>query len=271
MRIKPLLATACAVTVVATSAFGTIAFLTDRDQVTNTFTVGNVIIDMEETDVTPEGEIEYDVNDDGVTDVVVDPTTGEVTDPTTGNEVPGYSYDDETGTVTPNGGTPIEPSTTDGNEYHLVPGKIYTKDPTMTIVEGSEESYVRMMVTVTGVKELDKIVQENVTGATAFELEHFLPADNLNDDVWKFVQATDDTVANTRTFEYRYHKTVAGTDGELEPLFTQIQAPGYLTYETLKALTEAGFKIDVEGQAIQVTTFENDEDAAWEAFDNQNN
>ena len=52
MKIKSILATACALTVVTGAAFGTIAFLTDRDEVNNTFTVGDVQISVEETDVT---------------------------------------------------------------------------------------------------------------------------------------------------------------------------------------------------------------------------
>ena len=48
---KALLLTLCAVLLVAASVLGTMAYLTSRDQVVNTFTVGNVAITLDETDV----------------------------------------------------------------------------------------------------------------------------------------------------------------------------------------------------------------------------
>ena len=48
---KALLLTLCAVLLVAASVLGTMAYLTSRDQVVNTFTVGSVAITLDETDV----------------------------------------------------------------------------------------------------------------------------------------------------------------------------------------------------------------------------
>ena len=50
-RNKALLLTLCAVLLVAASVLGTMAYLTSKDQVVNTFTVGNVKITLDETDV----------------------------------------------------------------------------------------------------------------------------------------------------------------------------------------------------------------------------
>ena len=50
-RTKVLLTLACAVLLVAASVMGTLAYLTSNDSVTNTFTVGNVKITLDETDV----------------------------------------------------------------------------------------------------------------------------------------------------------------------------------------------------------------------------
>lgn len=50
-KTKVLLTLACAVLLVAASVMGTMAYLTSKDTVTNTFTVGNVKITMDETDV----------------------------------------------------------------------------------------------------------------------------------------------------------------------------------------------------------------------------
>lgn len=48
---KALLLALCAVSLVTASVFGTMAYLTDKKTVTNTFTVGSVAITMDETDV----------------------------------------------------------------------------------------------------------------------------------------------------------------------------------------------------------------------------
>lgn len=50
-RTKALLLTLCALMLVAASVFGTMAYLTSTDEVKNTFTVGNVAITLDETDV----------------------------------------------------------------------------------------------------------------------------------------------------------------------------------------------------------------------------
>ena len=51
IKTKALLMSLCAVLLVAASVLGTMAYLTDSKDVKNTFTVGNVAITMDETDV----------------------------------------------------------------------------------------------------------------------------------------------------------------------------------------------------------------------------
>lgn len=48
---KALLLSLCAVVLVTASVLGTMAYLTSTDEVVNTFTVGNVVITLDETDV----------------------------------------------------------------------------------------------------------------------------------------------------------------------------------------------------------------------------
>ena len=48
---KALLLSLCAVMLVTASVLGTMAYLTSTDEVVNTFTVGNVAITLDETDV----------------------------------------------------------------------------------------------------------------------------------------------------------------------------------------------------------------------------
>lgn len=50
-RSKALLLALCAVVLVVATVFGTMAYLTSTDEVKNTFTVGNVAITLDETDV----------------------------------------------------------------------------------------------------------------------------------------------------------------------------------------------------------------------------
>lgn len=52
---KALLLTFCAVLLVVASVLGTIAYLTANDKVTNTFTVGQVAINLDEAKVNPDG------------------------------------------------------------------------------------------------------------------------------------------------------------------------------------------------------------------------
>ncbi len=202
----------CVVMVCASSVFATVAYLTSRDAMLNTFTVGNVAIDLEETKVTPDGK-------------------------------------------------PVDPAekTQTGNEYHLIPGNTYVKDPTITIKAESEEAYVRMVVTMSnyaGLKAVfgdDFLPQNFVQGWDAAEWPCVAIVDNGNDTV---------------TYEFRYKEAVEGNaaDYALPALFTSFELPGEVTGEELALLD--GFKILVEGNAIQTSTFA-DADAAWAAFDAQ--
>lgn len=57
-KTKALLLSLCAVLLVVTTVFATMAFLTSKDQVTNTFTIGNVKITLDEAKVDLYGESE---------------------------------------------------------------------------------------------------------------------------------------------------------------------------------------------------------------------
>ena len=106
-KTKILLVALCAVLLVAASVAGTLAYLTSQETVVNTFTVGQVDIDLNETKATQDGV-----------------------------PVPGADRVQE-------------------NTYHLLPGMTYTKDPQITVKAGSEESYVRMLLTVDHLQQLD--------------------------------------------------------------------------------------------------------------------
>jgi len=56
MNMKKTLLALCALALVAGSVFGTLAYLTDSEAATNTFTVGKVAITLDEAKVTPDGK-----------------------------------------------------------------------------------------------------------------------------------------------------------------------------------------------------------------------
>lgn len=96
---RVLLLLACAVMLVSLSVGATLAYLTSKDEVVNTFTVGTVKITLDEA--------------------VVDSITGEM--------------------ITPD-------ERTQANEYHLMPGHNYWKDPTVHVTADSENCYIFVKV-----------------------------------------------------------------------------------------------------------------------------
>ena len=101
---KAIIAALCAGTLVVGSVAGTMAYLTSTDEVVNTFTVGNVAITLDETDVDINGA------QDGTTRVTE-------------------------------------------NQYKLVPGHTYIKDPKIHVAPDSEDCYLFVKVK----NEIDQI------------------------------------------------------------------------------------------------------------------
>lgn len=242
-KTKALLMSLCAVLLVAASVLGTMAYLTDSKDVKNTFTVGNVAINLDEAKV------------------------------------------DENGTqVVDKDGNPVARVTE--NEYKLLPGHTYVKDPTVTVLKPSVESYVRMKVTfnnadkiialctdpefegeVTGVENAFPLIRMvNFVKANAAKWDGIIP-DNMVDtedmlaNSKYFVKGTD----NTLTYYFYYNGTVAARDGNvvLPTLFDSITLPEWVTGDQLAKLKD--FQINVVAEAIQADGFKN-ADAAWAAF-----
>ena len=219
-RSKVLLTLLCAVALVATSVFGTLAYLTDKESVTNTFTVGQVGIKLDEAKVDVNGK--------------------------------------------PDGTNRWQPTTEDpAQEYHLLPGHTYTKDPTVTVDAGSERAYVRMLATITYKAEADAVFAKYQTDAL------FAPWLDINSN-WIVNGAPvteEDVVAGTisRTYEFRYKSDVAksATATKLPALFTTLTVPGAVTNEEIAHLQD--MVISVEAHAIQADGFTNAADA-WDHF-----
>ena len=177
------------------------------------------------------------------------------------------------------------------NSYKLMPGTTYTKDPTVTVKAGSEDSYVRMKVTFNNAKKIialctDPEFADEVTGTeNAFPLIRMVNYTDtavlywdglLLDNMFETEEMLAmpkyfayDKTADTLTYYFYYKATVSGTNGDvvLPVLFDSIKVPGWATGEQLKALDN--FRITVVAEAIQAGGFENNADKAWAAFAEQ--
>lgn len=187
-RSKALLLTLCAVLLVTASVLGTMAYLTSTDEVKNTFTVGQVMITLDEAAVNADGTLKY--KEDGTT--LADRVKG--------------------------------------NEYHLLPGHEYVKDPTVHVNAQSEDSWIFVKVengiaafeAATSTEEggyktiADQIVakgwtaldgvtgvyyksyDKSTTGADLVVFENFKMADNANNvDGWGNISADTTKVTVT--------------------------------------------------------------------------
>lgn len=145
------------------------------------------------------------------------------------------------------------------NSYKLLPGHVYDKDPTVTLLAGSETSYVKMTVTFSKASALDAIFAP--TGADLTSI--FKGYDAAN---WTAKGNTKDTTADTRTYEFWYKEAVGAptADVALDALFDSITVPGTITKEQLATIE--GMTITVNAYAIQADGFAT-ADAAWTAFE----
>ncbi len=207
---KKLMTALALVLVIAMSVAGTYAYLTSTDSVTNTFTVGQVNIKLDEAKANTDGSL-----------------------------VEGAAR-------------------VKANNYKLLPGHTYNKDPMVTVLEGSEASYIKMTVTFSKASELDAIFAP--TGADLTSIFNGYDSDN-----WNYKGNTKNTTDNTRTYEFWYKETVAAPDADvvLDALFDSITVPGTITNEQLETIE--GMTITVNAYAIQADGFKDAADA-WAAF-----
>lgn len=265
MKKKSLITMISLALVLVVGIAGTLAWLTDRDSVTNVFTVGDIEIEL----------------DEAVVDKYGNPLDEE------GNIVDNVEDADRTE-------KPADADKKEGNHYHLVPGETYVKDPTMTIFKDNEPSYVRMLVKVNCVEQLNAIFEKYAPAQPGDESEVTIEKIFLgyDDKSWEFfddyliTETVGDADVEKRVYEFRYIYSVdendvknyivptMDDDTRLAPLFTELKVPGVLTKEDLKTLEN--LVIEVEGHAIQAATFEADDvtgksaaQVAWDAFDAQ--
>ena len=132
--VKALLICVCALALVAASIFGTMAYLTDTQSVTNTFTVGKVDISLDEAKVT-----EYGVKD---------------------------------------GDTRVQE-----NEYKLIPGREYVKDPIVHVNSESESCWLFVKVE-NGIKDIETDTTAD-TIASQISANGWNPLENVTNVYYK--------------------------------------------------------------------------------------
>ncbi len=144
------------------------------------------------------------------------------------------------------------------NSYKLLPGHTYNKDPMVTVLKDSEESYIKMTVTFSKASALDAIFAPDGANLTSI----FNGYDAAN---WIAKGSTKDATADTRTYEFWYKETVGAPDGDvaLDPLFDSITVPGTITKEQLATIE--GMTITVNAYAIQADG-SSTADEAWSKY-----
>ncbi len=181
--------------------------------------------------------------------------------------------------------------TEDGNDdIHLLPGRKIPKDPTVTVLEGSENCYLRVKVTVDVSAGYKKPTDEGTNGTTPWEDEFEAWAKQFayayirngetpgfNSEDWTVVESeqgdcvinpNESTITYILTYKNGSTKNIVEkpeSDKEF-PVFTHVEVGRYQDNADLAKL--AGMKINVVAEAIQADGFE-DATAAWKAFEDQ--
>lgn len=230
MKVKQIIALVIVVALLMTgSVLVTMAYLTDTQTVRNVFTVGNIDMKLDETDVDLNGNPEKDAE-------------GNVLRTEEGNTyhlMPGHRYvKDPTVTVFAN------------SEECYVRLMVKVSNYAALNAAFPSEKYPQFYQTI--------------GGRTFFALEGLV--EGYNAAAWNCV---DLKVAGdgSATYEFRYKTTVAKStsDTPLEPLFTHVVIPGNVANDALQLINN--LTIDVTAHAIQIDGFNNDIADAWAAFD----
>jgi len=152
------------------------------------------------------------------------------------------------------------------NEYHLLPGHTYIKDPTVTVLANSEECYVRMKVQVTNLSNLKAAIPQ-ADNAGFYGADDVFLLQNLvggwDSGIWEFAGFTPE--GNDGTYEFRYFTKLPKVDSDtvLDDLFETITVPATVTNKQLAYLDYV--EITITADAIQADGFA-DAAAAWAAF-----
>lgn len=141
------------------------------------------------------------------------------------------------------------------NAYKILPAGVYKKDPTVTVLSGSDSAYIRVKLTVT---HADKL-------AAAIGKENIYKMFDVKSD-WTVVDANPALTGTSIVYELRYKEPVAALTGDvkLASVFSQVTVPASIDNTQLAALNE--MEISLVAEAIQAQGLAT-ATAAWNAFD----
>ncbi|MBR2037595.1 MAG: SipW-dependent-type signal peptide-containing protein [Lachnospiraceae bacterium] len=245
---KALALVLCAMLLVVGSVMGTLAYLTSTDEVTNTFTVGDIEIKLDEAKVDENGKAL---------------ASGERTTPEDATNsyhiLPGIEYDKDPTVWVKEGSE---------EAYIRMLVAVSNYDQMLLAFSNDDDDYDDAYI----VTQASEVIVEG----------QMVVLDNLVDrdsSAWKCVKFTQDTTANIGTYEFRYYPgayKATSDDGDttvdydkLNALFTTITVPEEIDNKHLGYLNNT--KITITAQAIQAEGFvaqdgKTAEDMAWEAF-----
>lgn len=134
------------------------------------------------------------------------------------------------------------------NEYKLLPGHAYTKDPQVHVISGSEPAYIRILVEITDVEDL--------AAACGVAVADFMPenfVEGWNESYWPCYSMTVEN--NVCKLEFRYNGIVDARNAQVDllPLFNTIKVPGTATNAQIAALSD--MEINIIAHAMQADGF----------------
>ena len=211
----------CAALLVLGSIAGTMAYLTSQtEEVKNTFTVGQVKITLDEAKVNSSGQ----------------------------------PLNREDGIYEEDGGTLADRVT--ANEYHLIPGKTYVKDPTVHFADGSAASWLFVEVK-NDISALEPASGSNKT-----------IAEQITGNGWTKLDSAEPVTANATV----YYRTAAANDTGVAQdykVFGTFTVDSSKTNSDLSAITSSNY-VTITGYAIQESDsflFSDGDTAALSAWD----
>jgi len=248
MKKKILAITLCVVMAATAIVGGTLAYFTDEDEETNTFTVGNVEIDLIESQLHRVNANTTDPTNPLYSDVEMKGTAEEYDDGNTYWD--GACYTDD---------QIKEDAENYQSEYladaKIAPGTGYHKMP-YVINTGANDAYIRIRVIIP--TELDKLLDDSMYTGSALDAEFTM---------------VKKTVGTNNVYEFTRVNPLAPEEMTFWNVWGTITMDKDVTNEDIAAAKAAGlitdngtFDVLVEADAIQADGFA-DAAAAWAAFD----
>lgn len=220
---KVLLTTLCAAALVAGTVLGTMAYLTDKDEVENTFTVGSVNLG----EGLEKGLDEAKVNEYG-------------------------ERVDTSGEVYEGSNTQTLADRVQKNTYKLVPGHKYIKDPTVHVKNDSEKSYIFITVDNGLVQTIDgKPVNIEASSSNSYTTV----AGQIAGHEWSVLQDSNDNYISFEGKVVYYKEWTKPLTPEGQPNVDENNKP--VTTGTTDLIVFDEFKVNGEVDKAIIAKFEN--------------